>query len=449
MTRQRARSSAAAGFAWLAVLLLGPVLIGRFFEVHDWEWGRQRCALLAAAAVLVLVARPSASAFLRSRAAAAVLWAAALVALGLDARSGLQSVSLAASTGEIRLDQGQNTLRAARLLLRGEDPYAQGQLLDLEAWFTRAPQRAQAGLVTLHPRFAHGLAGRWWSSLDPSARAALVPPAPAGNAAAARERSLYGYKYGPLLPLLTAPAQALAGAAAVPALQLFWWAALLVLLALCLRAGAADPAVVALVLLCLSLEPNLARNALYYSASDIWALALMAGALLAFLHRRPVALGLCVAAAVSCKLLPSLLLLPMLFVQERRGRLTAPLVACAGVVALFGPFVAADPAGFWANVVIWPSAMQPDNTHWSFYASAAVRSAVRAFCGLAIAAGAVALVARQRRMPAGWFRYLAASSAALVLGGVAFHNNYVPWFTVWALGSASAIAQAPAASGNR
>lgn len=435
-------------------LLSGVVWFGWFLEAHDWEWGRERCGLLALFAALTAVARPSPPALLRSPRAAAAIWAATLVALGLDVRTGLQSVVLAARTGEIRLDQGQNTLRAARLLLRGEDPYAQGQLLDLEAYFTRARERAQAGLAMPDPRLAPGLARRWWAALDAPARSALVPPAPAGNAAAQRERSMYGYKYGPLPPLVTAPAQAIAGPAAVPALQLSCWAALLILLVLCLRQAGAGWGAAGAAVLCVSLEPSLARNALYYSASDVWALALMAAALLAFLRKRPVALGLCVAAAVACKLMPSLLLAPLLFARRREGRLAAPLACAAGLVLLLGPFVLLDPEGFWTNVAVWPAAMRPDNTHWSFYASVAVHRAARVSIGAAIVAAAAVLAARRDRSASAWFRYLAAASAGLVLAGVAFHNNYAPWFTVWAFcaaaagrsGPASASAHAPAAS---
>jgi hypothetical protein len=440
--------------ALFVALLAGVVWFGWFLQAHDWEWGRERCGLLALFAVLVLVARPSPPALLRPPRVAAAIWLATLVALGIDARTGVESVVLAARTGQIRLDQGQNTLRAARLLLRGEDPYAQGQLLDLEAYFTRARERAQAGLEMPDPRLAPGLARRWWATLDPSARSALVLPAPAGNAAARRERSMYGYKYGPLLPLVTAPAQAMVGAAAVPALQLSCWAALLILLALCLRASGAGWGATGLAILCLSLEPSLARNALHYSASDVWALALMAAALLAFLRGRPVALGLCVAGAIACKLLPSLLLAPMLFARGGR-RWAAPLACAAGLAALFGPFVLLDPQGFWTNLALWPSAMRPDNTHWSFYASPGAQRAARIAIGAAIVAGAAVLVASGHRAASAWFRYLAAASAGLVLSGVAFHNNYAPWFTVWALclaaagrsDAASAKAHAPAASG--
>jgi hypothetical protein len=456
------RARRAAGVAWFLGLLAAVDLFGRFLQSHDWEWGRERCALLFALALGVLVARPACPRILSGRPAAVALGAAALLVLGSLARTGLTSVQHTRETGEIRLDQGQNTLRAARLLLRGEDPYAQGQLLDLEAYFTRREQRAEAGLgPEPDPVRARQLAAHWWARLDPEARARLLPPAPPGNAAAAAERSLYGYKYGPVLPLVTAPVQALAGPAAVPLLQLGWWAAWMALLLFCMRSAGVCWGAAALFLACVGLEPNVATNALQLTASDVWVLALMTAGLLAFLRGRPVALGLCVAAAMGCKLFPALLLAPLLLVPPpgcgERGRRAALLACGAGLAALFLPFLIWDAAGFWANAVLWPSAMRPDNTHWSFYASPSLRLAAGAVLGCAVAAGAVVLVRRREQGAAAWLKYLAASSAALVLAGVAFHNNYAPWFTVWALGAViasgcgplSASAQAPAASGNR
>ncbi len=451
-----ATAAAAASFLALPAIVVG---FGFFLRTHDWEWGRQRCALLALLAIAVLVARPSCPAILRSRVAAALLWAGALVAVALDARIGIESVRLAATTGEIRLDQGQHTLRAARLLLRGESPYAQGQLIDLEAYATRGEERARAGLVTPRdPGRVRLLAARWWSTLDPAARDELLPPAPPGNQAAVRERALYGYKYGPLQPLVVAPLQAILGPAAIPILQLTFWLLLLALLAASLRAAEAGWGPTGFAILCLSLEPSIATNFLYYSATDVWALAAMAGALLAFLRGRPIALGLCVGAAVACKILPSLLLGPMLLVAapgRGRARFVAPVACLLLLIAVCAPFVAADPLGFWSDVVLWPSAMRPDNTHWSFYASPALRAVVRVLLGCAILAGAAYLLARRERAAASWLRFLAACSVALILGASAFHNNYETWFAVWAVcavvasGSpSSASAQAPAPSGN-
>ena len=448
-------------------MLLGMIgslgLFGRFLQGHDWEWGRQRCALLAILALLVLAARPLGGPLTLSfRPLVAALWMAALVALGLDARTGIQTLRHTAATSEIHLDQGQNTLRAARLLLRGEDPYARGQLLDLEAYFTRTAQRARVGISPrASPDQLRQLADVWWGTLDPRAREVLLPP-PRG-AAAANEHALYGYKYGPLLPIVTAPFQVLIGPAAVPLLQLLVWLAWMVSLGLVLRAAGVCAGGVALALLAISLEPNVPYNALYLSASDAWVLLAMSGAVLAFLRGRPIALGLCAAGAVACKAMPALLLLPLLLVPLRRPRDDAEPSRAAlfwflgGLLALIGPFALWDPRGLWADLVRWPSAMRPDNTHWSFYASAPLVRVARASMVGAVALCALLLLRFRRTDAATWLRYLAVASAAAVLSGVAFHNNYAPWFTAWAtcalvaafFGPESASAHAPAASTNK
>ena len=319
----------ALAWAMLFALLVSLCLFGRFLQDHDWEWGRERCALLAIFALLVLVARSPAGRLTLSHPLAGALWIAALIALALDARTGIQTLRHAAETGEIRLDQGQNTLRAAR------------------------------------------------------------------------EHALYGYKYGPVLPIVTAPVQALIGPAAVPLLQLVFWLGWMVLLALALRAAEVDWGGIALALLAISLEPNVEHNALYLSASDVWVLALMSGAVLAFLRRRPVVLGLCAAAAMACKMLPALLLAPLLFLPLRRQASSfAAVVAClSGLLLLLGPFALWDPLGLWADLVRWPSVMRPDNTHWSFYARDQARLLGRLALSVAVALAALQLVRSRHAGP--------------------------------------------------
>lgn len=226
-------------FAWLQLLwLLGAVvLFGRFLQTHDWEWGRQRSLLvLLLGAVSFLARSPVGRLELRGGALVAGLWLLALGLTGRDLITGVESVRLAAFNGEIRLDQGQNTLRAGRLLRRGQDPYARWQLLDLEAYSTRLRQREAAGLhVGLEPAALRFHLDRWWRELDDHSRVRLLPPADAPAARA--EGALYGYKYGPLLPVVTAAVDAVFGAASVPLLQLVLYVAWLMLLVHSLRAA--------------------------------------------------------------------------------------------------------------------------------------------------------------------------------------------------------------------
>lgn len=417
-----------AAWTLLAALLAGAVLGGRWLEAHDWGFGRERTLLALLLGAAALLARsPAGRLRLRARGALLALWLPALWLTGQDLRTGLASVAVAARTGEIRIDQGQNTLRAARLLrTRGEDPYGEGQLLDLEAWGSRERQRAEAGLRAPLGREAAAQArAAWWDRLDPAARAQLLPAATAPAARA--EARLYGYKYGPLLPLVTLPLEAVAGPAAVPALQLVLYLAWLLLLLAVLRAAGAEPAALPLLLCALSLEGSAAKNFLFLSTSDVWVLAACAGGVLAALRGARVALGLCAAAALGCKAFPAALLLPLVWVWGGRA---GWLALGGGLCALYLPFLAWDAAGLWANLARWPSAMAPDSTGWLSFLAPAQRAAAR---GLAGAALLVACAGYARLRPALPFGWLAFASALGIAAGPAFHGNYAPWVVGWGL----------------
>lgn len=447
-------------------LLACAVFFGRFLLGHDWEWGRQRSLLVLLLGAAAFFARsPAGRLRLRAGPILVPLWALALWLTGATLVSGAKSVIHSARTGEIKLDQGQNTLRAARLLRRGESPYARWQLLDLEAYYTRGRQRDAAGLGTpgLDVRAA---LGRFWTLLDPADRRALLPPTE--TKAARAEGALYGYKYGPLLPLVTAPADALFGPGAVMGLQLVLYAAWILLLALGLRATGVEPGAVPLALIALALEPTAAANFLDASASDVWVLAASAGAVLAYLRQRPVALGLCTAAALACKVFPAVLLLPFLLVRPRRAGL---LALALGLAMLFGPFALWDAGGLFANLVLWPSQMGADNTGWSWYVAPALQTAARALLLSLLVALSGWFVRSQRAAAAqaeAPYGFLALGGALSICAGAAFHNNYAAWVTAPAIcaavaaflggassesgeasGPESASAQQPSASTNR
>lgn len=419
------------------MLLGGVPLLGAFLMSHDWEWGLQRSLVLAVFALLVFLVRsPDGRLPLRSPPLVILLWAFALVLFGHHLLQGLDSMGQAARQGDVRMDQGQDTLRAARVLRRGENPYGRGQLLDPVAFDALGPSRAAVGLSpALEPSQIHAVFARYWATLDPSLRARLLPPSEAVQAQV--ELSRYGYKYGPLLPLLTAPVEARLGAAALPLLQLVLWAFWMLLLALCLTAAGVEVGAVPLALLVLGLEPTIAHDFLFLTASDIWALAALTGALLAFLHDRDVALGLCAAAALGCKAFPGVLAVPLLLARGfeldrelpfvRRHR--ALLVSILALGALYLPFFLWDPRGLWTNLVVGPARMTPDNTGWAFYAPRALLPLVRACLALALLGLCVWFVRRKGRHP---FAFLALASALAILQGATFHNNYASWFTGWA-----------------
>ncbi len=432
----------------MALAAAGLLAVAFWMQRHDWEYGRERSALIALCALLVFVLRwPSRPLrFFSSRALIAIAWIAMATALGLDLRVGLESVTHVQSTGEIRLDQGQNLLRSSQLLLRGEDPYGRGALVDLEAYSTRFRSRVDAGLTPQIPREQiRGMLARYAFQPDPQLRELLLPtPSAPRTPDAELEYSLLGHKYGPLPVLLVTPFVQF-GRACIPALQLVaffgWIAALLWMLrspALRLAPGA-----IPIALMLVLIEPHVAHNYLYDSASDAWGLAFCALALGAHLRDRRLLSGVAVALALACKIFPAALFLPLLVVGPWPSIRRAGLACVATLAVLFGPFLLWDAHGLWLNLVAWPSLMAPDNTGWISYvptAASTIRLCLTALLavlslanilGLRPARGQSRLWAFVRvdsaRLPA----HFALASACAVLAGSAFHNNYVPWVTSW------------------
>ena len=188
--------------AWLACLLL-----------FEWGHGVARGVILwgLLAGLLLLRFRPRPV----SQAAGAVdafpRWLRICLALAMIADLGVASYATIRSvrTGEIPLDQGQATWRAARLLCQGEDPYGTGAVVDLTAFQYRNSFREAAGIV---PNLPAGTTldaelQRYDENLDPALRREIMP-VPEGarlTQAAAREARLVGYKYGPVPVLFTVP----------------------------------------------------------------------------------------------------------------------------------------------------------------------------------------------------------------------------------------------------
>ena len=116
------------------------------FRYLDWGRGQARGFLLfELLAAMALIGAPVRAAVVGPRlnmlvnavlAAAAAMWLA----------TAADVIATSARTGAIKLDQGQTTYRAARLLLKGENPYGFGALIDFQAVKDRWPQRDAAGI---------------------------------------------------------------------------------------------------------------------------------------------------------------------------------------------------------------------------------------------------------------------------------------------------------------
>jgi len=404
------------------ILLLG-------FRFLDWDFGLYRTGLVLVllAGVLLLpfvcrhplVWKPSAD------------WSPAVfIALTLllfEIGLGLYSVASTARTGEIRMDQGQNTYRAAVLLLRGENPYGRGQLLDLEAFKIRQGLRQKAGIgPQVNDTELAAVLQDFWETLDPELKHKLLPvPGPEASSLAHREASLLGYKYGPVLFLLVLPLARLLGPTTIPLLNLAAFLAWIAVLWAILRNTALPRWTWAIVIASVLATCEIPLNFLIMTSSDIWPLLFSSLGLFAFLRHRPVLLGVALGIALGSKFLPAALFLPLLLLR----RSSIPLLCTALVTAgLNAPFVAWDPQAFLLNVLRWPALMEPDSTSWVFYAPPAIIPVARIIIALAIAFVFWRLVTSREEY---LFRALAVVNLLIVLGGGAFHNNYVTWFAPW------------------
>ena len=161
------------------------------------------------------------------------------------------------------------------------------------------------------------------------------------------------------------------------------------------------------------------------SATDVWALLFMALAALAAMRGRANLGAAALAVGFGFKIFPSALAFPMLLAE---GRIRPALTFAAVAAVIYLPFAVADPSGLLHNVFLWPVYLGVDSTSWLAFAPPVAARIVRV-AGLA----AIVFV---------WGRYLAGREPsllrtlalvallALVTSG-AFHNNYVPWASIW------------------
>jgi len=421
------------------------------FRFFDWGYGQERALLVLAllAGVLLLpwfcrrlpASDKPAPVVARSPDRATV--AAGLIALALfaiEVSVGIDSIVFTASTGTIRMDQGQNTYRAALLFLRGENPYGRGVILDVDAFWTRLPLRQQAGIG---PQVGDGelstVLQRYWDTLDPEPLRQILPlPGPDAPALAHREAAVLGYKYGPVLFLLAAPLARPLGPASIPLLNLVGFLAWLATLWAILCSSTLPRWTWSIVLASVLATYEIPLNLLYLTASDIWPLLFSSLAVLALLHNRPVLLGIALGLALGSKLLPAALFLPLVLLTPRAVRAFAN--AALVTLALYAAFFAWDPSSFLLHIVRWPTLMEPDSTSWIFHAPPWMVPIARSILALGIALLFWRLLSGREEY---LFRTLAAVHLLLLLGGGAFHNNYVTWFAPWVFFSIAEVLASP------
>lgn len=411
-----------------AVVAMKAALV--FLIVFDWEHGVLRGSVLVGGlAALVAVMIWSRPRYTEPQDAAWVAGAAKWLAVSAIASLSMGAASIATTyrLGDGYFDQSQNIDRSAQYLLRGENPYSAGMLLDPSAYFQRAPMRNAAGIApTIDEAEIRTKANEFWRTLDPTLRRQLLPTPQNADPVAAREYAVLGYKYGPIpLIAVTALVPAL-GAVAVPLLNLLCtiiWAAALG--AIVLRIGwSAHWAWIAVGLALL--DPHVAFIILFLNALDIWPMMFGALGVLALVTRRPILLGAMLALAFGSKIFPAAIYLPLLLML-RPTRSIASFIAITAAIHL--PWLLWDATGFFNNVLLWPTLMLPDDTSWVFYASTGVALTIRLALLAAVAAVSLWLILRGGTRRTVWS--LAFLNLAVVCAGSTIHNNYLPWFSAW------------------
>jgi hypothetical protein len=410
----------AAAQIWLSLLL--------FF---DWGHGMDRAlilgGLLLGLIVMRLRPRPARE---TARGVSSPLWVRILLVMALTVDIGIVGYTtlLSIKSHRIPLDQGQMTWRAARLLWQGEDPYGTGALVDDYSFMMRLAARRDLGMVPPLPRVALFAAlMRYDETLDPRLRGQILPvPAKSQlGEAAMREARLTGYKYGPVLIILTAPFVLFRLPAAVVMLNAAACFGLFAVMWQLLRRLSVAFAGVGM--LAVLLDRFIAWNYLENTATDVWALLFCALAVQAYLARRPMATALSLALAVGTKIFPSVILLPLLldFRPARSIVLFAVLV-----MAIFVPWLVWDSGGLADNVFLWPTLMLKDTTSWLYYLDPSMVILVRAIAlVVVVAVWARWLSGQETRL----FWTLAVVNTVLLLTGGVLHNNYVPWASIWVI----------------
>jgi hypothetical protein len=428
-----------------ALLVFAPQLFLAILYEFDWNHGEIRGAIVLALLAALLVFRFGPKlAFRRSEGPTPkwiyALMAAAAMFVALDCG---RTIARTLATGHIPMDEGQTTWRAARLLWHGENPYGAGALTDMGAIAARTDARREAGMAPAPEGAALVSAlAAYDKTLDPALREQILPTPTTGAwvGAAAREARLGGYKYGPAILLLTAPFGALGAPTIVVILNqalclgLFWamWRLM--------RGVAGAAGFAALGVTALLIDQHIVWNFIDGTATDVWPLLWGALAVLAYRAERPYLVAAALALAAGGKIFPSLMFTPLLLTF----RSVKPIAAFVGLLGLiYLPFLIADPMGLIDNVFMWPLLMFKDTTSWQYYAPPLAGLLVRAAALVGMAALWLAYLAgRETRL----FWTLATLHAILLLTPGAFHNNYVPWVSIWvvaALVESTGLAVAP------
>ena len=434
--------SLSAAFLILAWFTACAIVL-QLFKWYDWGQGLVRGLLLVALAIIAGV--PAALAVFRRRLSDSgrlryepIPWlgiaAVGFVVLGFGyhLHVGLRTLSHSIAEHRVWLDQGENSVRALRLLFHGVNPFGKHTMLDPVAYEQALRKLTAKPSCALSPT-AHlkALSDHFWE--DPVVRLDEMERLSPSIAELPECRELrlqfdsVAYKYGPVLLASYAPFVALLGDAGIYVAHILLFIALSALTALlAYKMANGDLFLASLPFVVLYLPRYISSSTLSFAAVDLapTLLSVLALSMLTFSKAKRVgALGSAVLGLSICaKLAPGIFYLPLLSRLKPREWVLAPIIVALVVL----PFLIWDPVGISNNLVLFNFSRLVDSTTPMYFLDPTSRAVVK----LVVIAGlaALAIIGIRQRWPLSTtlafvtFAHLGAMGISL-----SFHNNYLVW----------------------
>jgi hypothetical protein len=445
MTDRDARKSTATDGASLLGFVAGYYVLMLMFRIWDWGMGVPRAGLVVAVgtwcALFVLWCRRRKTVRGGPRLVCLGMLCLGILGVARDLGVGVFSVLRTVETQEILLDQGQVAHDAVQYTRRyGLNPYSADLLVELDTAGAVVRRGQATGCMEGDGFDSRAIAEALRQQRPVEDVRDMLPPLRQDERctdALGPHLERLAYKKGPLQFVCYFVFVSAFGRAGIYVSHILAFVGLLVVLVTMVRRLGGGWLLLGPVLVVTLRPDHIGHNTLHLSASDIFPVGLSMLALHLLLSGRPRGFGVVLALAMSSKLLPGLLYLPLLSGVRRRHWWTflVPLIV------FHAPFAAWDWDGFLKNAVFHSLVRRTDSTALVHYLS----SEWRALSLLAVLAGVAFFYLRAWR--ARWstgrvLAYLTAAHLGVYLTGSFFHNNYLVWITpllgfgtAWALAS--------------
>jgi hypothetical protein len=431
MTDRGGKTSTVADGASLLGFVVGYYILMRQFLVWDWGMGGYRALLVVAlglwCVLFALWCRRRKVAWSNPRLVCLGMLCLGALGVARDLGTGVSSVRRTVETQEILLDQGQVAYDAVQYFRRyGVNPYSADLVLELDTAGAVVRRGQETGCIEGDGFDSRAIAEALRRQLPVEDVRDMLPPVSQDQRctdALGPHLERLAYKKGPLQFIGYFVFVSVFGRAGIYVFHILAFAGLLVVLVSMVRRFGNDWLLVGPALVVTLCPDHIGRNVLHLSASDILPVLLSMLALRLLLAGRARGYGVALALAMSSKLLPGLLYLPLLSSVKRRHwwALFVPLIV------LHAPFALWDWNGFLKNAVFHALVRRTDSTALVHYLSSEWRVLLMAVVLVVI--GVFYLRAWRERWSTGHvLAYLIAAHLGVYLTGSFFHNNYLVWF---------------------